>query len=109
MNRLGTSAFALAVLLSAVTVASLRLGGARAEAPTAAPSEIEAPRARCRVFRIDSENGATWDTSDRTIEIGQWVGEQEDQGWLLHDVDFEVGQKATGYPQGYVQVCMRPR
>jgi hypothetical protein len=38
--------------------------------------------------------------------VGQWVGEQEDTGMSLHSVDFEVGQKASNYPQAWLYVCM---
>ena len=106
MNRLGIAAFAVGALIAA-SLATLGVPGARAQEPTA-PVETGVTSLRCRVFHVDSESGATWETTDRTVEVGQWVGEQEDGGWRLHDVDFEMGQKATGYPQGYVQVCVRP-
>jgi len=66
-------------------------------------------RRLCKLFQTDLQHGAVLETADRTTEIGQWVGEQEDAGWKLHDLDFEVGQKPTGYPQGYVQVCLTAR
>jgi hypothetical protein len=104
MTRLGTAALALLAIGGASTVA-MWVGGARAQEPGAGQA---AKPFRCHVFKIDTEAAVTWETTDRTTEIGQWVGEQEDAGWALHHVDFEVGQKATGYPQGYVQICMQP-
>ena len=62
----------------------------------------------CRLFLLDVSTAAAIDTADRTTEVGQWVGEQVDQGMMLHGVDFEVGQKSTGYPQGYLNVCVYP-
>lgn len=105
MNRPGIAAFALGALLAACL--TTLVPGARADEPAAAP-EVRPASMRCRIFHVDTESTATWETSDRTVEVGQWLGEQEDGGWRLHEVDFEVGQKATGYPQGYVQVCVRP-
>jgi hypothetical protein len=63
----------------------------------------------CKLFETDVQQGMMVETSDRTTEVGQWVGEQEDAGWRLQSVDFEIGQKPTGYPQGYVQVCLGGR
>ena len=37
------------------------------------------------------------------------VAAQEEDDWQLYQVDFETAQKPTGYPQGWVQVCMTPR
>lgn len=62
----------------------------------------------CRLFLVDVTDSGRMDTADRTTEVGQWVGEQVDSGLVLHGVDFEVGQKPTGYPQGYLNVCVYP-
>ena len=63
----------------------------------------------CRGFTapLDDQMAAV-DTRDRLTEVGQWVGQHEDQGLRLHHVDFEIGQKRTGYPQGWIYVCMAP-
>jgi len=63
---------------------------------------------QCKGFRSDlgKSESPTLDTSDRLTEVGQWVGQLEDQGMALHSVDFEVGQKTTNYPQPWVYVCM---
>jgi hypothetical protein len=88
-----------------------------AVADTEAPAEEEAVpaivpseggRLVCRLFLVDVGDGDVLDTSDRTTEVGQWVGQRLDQGMSLHGVDFEVGQKTTGYPQGYLHVCVYP-
>ncbi len=92
---------------------------AQAEADTEAPVQVEdepAPiavsseggRLVCRLFLSNVGDSSVLDTSDRTTEVGQWVGQQVDQGMSLHGVDFEVGQKTTGYPQGYLHVCVYP-
>ncbi len=70
--------------------------------------EQEGGRLICRVFETDVRSPTTLDTSDGTTEVGQWVQEQLGDGLALYSVDFEVGQKPTGYPQGYVQVCVYP-
>lgn len=62
---------------------------------------------RCRTFRHALEGDAPVDTHDRTSEVGQWVAEQRAGGWSVDEVDFEVASKPNGFPQGYVQVCMR--
>ena len=84
--------------------------------PNAFAQEAETPEALpksfvqvCRAFTASlDEQSAAIDTGDRLTEIGQWVGEHEDKGFRLHNVDFEVGQKRTGYPQGWVYVCVTP-
>ena len=77
------------------------------EAISTVPEQVA--QLRCRVFAVDVERGGAIETSDRTTEIGQWLGRQEDEQWRLHSVDFEMGVKKTGFPQGWVQVCVRPR
>lgn len=72
------------------------------------PARAASPRLHCRLFVTEVTHGADIDTGDRTTEIGQWVGDQEDDGWLLYGVDFEVGQKSTGYPNAFVHVCVYP-
>jgi len=62
----------------------------------------------CQVFATDVRTPTPIDTADATTEIGQWVSQWVAQGYALFNLDFEVGSKSTGYPQGYVQVCMYP-
>ena len=63
----------------------------------------------CRGFMTSLEESApVVNTGDRLTEIGQWVGEHEDKGLRLHNLDFEIGQKRTGFPQGWIFVCMTP-
>jgi len=79
-----------------------------APAPEAVPF-YDPPRLYCRTFRVPIDGaGSTFETNDRTTEIGKWI-EKEEQSYELFTVDFEVGQKATGYAQGFVQVCLSPR
>lgn len=61
---------------------------------------------KCRVFAVDINNGDPLETNDRTSVVGQWVGEQLDASFKFHSIDFEVGQKSTGYQQGWAQICM---
>ncbi len=61
---------------------------------------------RCKVFTLLLEGDVTLETTDATTEIGQWIAAQD--GWELHGIDFEVGQKPTGFPQGYSQICLHP-
>lgn len=77
-----------------------------ARAQDEAPADATSPARLCRTFSVDLDKPRAIETEDRTSEVGQWVAEQS--GWAVHDIDFEVGQKATGYPQGWVQVCLAP-
>lgn len=79
-----------------------------AEGDQAVVADSGGGRLLCRLFLVDVRDVDTWDTADRTTEIGQWVGEQTDAGLFLYSLDFEVGQKPTGYPQGYLTVCVYP-
>jgi hypothetical protein len=67
------------------------------------------PKVRCAQFETSNQPRATLDTSDRTTEIGQWMHAQEQEGWQLYTVDFEIAQKPTGYAQTWVQVCVLPQ
>ena len=62
---------------------------------------------RCAVFTVEVSRRSVIETSDPTTEVGQWIEDQE--GWGLASIDFEVGQKPTGYPSGWVQVCLSPQ
>ena len=57
---------------------------------------------RCKSFEIEA--GATLDLPGGDTEVGRWVGQQS--GWGLWTVDYEAVQKANGYPQHLVQVCL---
>lgn len=62
---------------------------------------------RCHLFTIaDLDKDRDLVTADRSSEVGQWVAAREGEGWALQGVDFEIGQKSTGYPQGFLHVCM---
>lgn len=90
-------------LVGLVAVAWVQVGASAEPGPAQAPA---LPRVRCKVF--PTEIGAMIDTRDASQELGQWVLSQEDQGWAVRDVRWEVGQKPTGYAQGYTHVCMEP-
>lgn len=99
--------FALTVSLG-MTVSS-----ARADGPinfvtnTLAPSVAwTLPNIQCKVFPLALDREVTVSLKDATTEPGQWLKGQVDAGWLLHSMDFEVGQKPTGYPQGWLYLCV---
>jgi hypothetical protein len=97
------------LVLAAIAVA--RADGAIGAEPAAAgplerASASPLPRLKCRAFPNDP--GAEIDTRDAASELGRWVLGWEDEGWLVDTVTFVVGQKPTGYPQGYTHVCMTP-
>jgi hypothetical protein len=63
-------------------------------------------RLKCRAFQTALD--AEIDTRDPEAELGQWVLDHEDRGWKVQTVQLEVGQKQTGFPQGWAYVCLRP-
>ena len=85
-----------AALVSAVTFGVARAGETRGAGA----------RLKCRTF--PTAIGAEIDTRDPGSELGTWVLALEDRGWEVASVDWDVGQKATGFPQGYTQVCLTP-
>lgn len=74
----------------------------------ASPADADGRRLRCRTFPV-ALDGDGFDTDDGSQPIGAWVLQEERQGWSLHSVQLAVGQKTTGYPQGFQQVCLSPR
>lgn len=83
------------------------VGLAWADPPAPAPSAAVAEtRLKCRTFPTDL--GAEVDTRDTGTDLGRWVLDLEDRGWIVHTIDWEVGQKPTGFPQGYTHVCLTP-
>lgn len=63
-------------------------------------------RLKCRTF--PTEIGAEVDTRDPGSPLGEWVVALEDRGWEVASIQWDVGQKVTGFPQGYTQVCLSP-
>lgn len=63
-------------------------------------------RLKCRAF--PTEPSAEIDTRDPESDLGRWVLDHEDRGWRVHGVQWDIGQKPTGYPQGWVQICLTP-
>lgn len=61
----------------------------------------------CRAFSAPVESGARIETSDKTSEAGQWVASETEKGWRVHSVQLALGQKPTGFPAGFAQVCLR--
>jgi len=95
--------------LTAQVLPAVALAQDTTEADQEVYEEAQSPRLLCRQFRVDLDRPTTLETADRTSEIGQWVGGNEDKGWILYTVDFETAQKSTGFPVGWVQVCMYPQ
>ncbi len=75
--------------------------------PAALAAEPAAADRLCRMFNHPLVGDYVLDTSDATSEAGRWVAERRAAGWQVADVDFEVGQKQSGYPAGYVHVCLQ--
>ncbi len=93
-------------VLAAVAIAALALAATRL-APTAAAERAEpAGDVRCRIFAVPLDTPWTLDTSDGTSEIGQWVASEKARGAAVVSTDFETAQRVSGYPTGYVQVCV---
>lgn len=91
-------------LVAAALVLAATIGTfAVAQEPAAASPTPQ----RCRVFQLaDLDKDRDLVTTDRSTEVGQWVAAREAEGLRMIGIDFEVGQKSTGYPQGYLHVCM---
>ncbi len=72
------------------------------EAPIITPGS---PPMLCKAFEVDAAAPEV-DTSNVKSPLGDWVSDREGEGWVMYGVDLELGQKATGYPQAWVQVCL---
>lgn len=98
------STFVLAVALLLGPALAAVVGTARADDPAPAfPT-----RQVCRLFPVNLEKDRDIDTGSKTTEVGQWLADRQKDGLMLYTVDFDAAQKATGYPQGWVQVCVVP-
>ncbi|MEQ1506679.1 MAG: hypothetical protein ABMB14_30910 [Myxococcota bacterium] len=82
------------------------IGIAWADSTDGGPPSVADGRLKCRTF--PTEIGAEIDTRDGDTPLGQWVIGLEDRGWTVANVAWEVGQKPTGFPQGYTHVCLAP-
>ncbi len=69
-------------------------------------AHAEEPALRCRLFEAPLETSMVFDTSDANSQVGQWVKDQASRGWQVHSVQFSIGQKPTGYPVAYRQLCL---
>ena len=97
---------ALAVIAVGLT---LTVALARAQAPEGLAEVEPVPtRLRCQTFETPLD-GAELDTHDLDSPAGQWLERQEATGWTLAQIDFEIGQKPTGFAQGFTQICVTPR
>lgn len=91
----------LALLLLAATWTAPRLDAWAAETASTTHRDM-----LCRTFKQPLDDDIRLDTSDGTSEIGRWVGERRVDGWSVHTVDLEVAPSQTGFPKGWVQVCL---
>ncbi len=97
----------LALLVSCIALGALGAGVAGADDSQHSDAiEAESLRLRCHLFSHPLDVRIEIDTHDATTEIGQWVGEAAEVGWTLHSVQLAVGQKPTGYMQGFHEVCL---
>lgn len=89
-------------------LAAIGLGwAAYAQDVGSAPANGAPSHLRCRLFPVaDLDRDREINTADRSSEVGQWVAAREAEGWRLASADFEVGQKSTGYPLAFQQVCV---
>jgi len=99
------------IVAGVLALAVIGLGATRTGAE---PVPVGAARMEqaCRVFPLNVEDGpgGYFETSDRTGPIGQWIGEREDAGWVLDQVDYETGTRSTGFPTHQVLICVaRPK
>ncbi|MBX2796676.1 MAG: hypothetical protein KTR31_03370 [Myxococcales bacterium] len=103
-------AMGIAVLWAAIaTGVTFAAPGDDAEAQLATEPSARAvapERFHCKIFRTPLD--AAVDTRDHSTDLGRWVMDQEARGWAVQGVDFEVGQKPTGFAEGFVQICMTP-
>ena len=100
-----------AVALWAAAATSITFAAPADQVDEAEPQQEAAPevapaRFHCKVFPTPLD--AAVDTRDHSSDLGRWVMDLEARGWAVHGVDFEVGQKPTGFAEGFVQVCMTP-
>lgn len=113
MKRFVIPGLVSVILFQAGLLAGRSLGAsARAQEPTPPPEAepfYDPPRLYCRPFRVPLEGApSAIETNDQTTEIGQWL-KKEEMSYELFSIDFEIGQKATGYPEGWAHVCLSPR
>lgn len=111
MKRSQTVVTALAIVcaLQAGWLAAGWFGGsARADDPYALDGA--APTAPfqllCRTFTIDA-NGEEFTIPGSNTEAGRWANSHPEL--MPYTVDYEAVQKATGYPEHLMQVCLSPR
>jgi hypothetical protein len=112
MNARNTALTALVVLCSVQggwLLSGWLAPDARAEDPyttesTAAPYP---GRLLCKTFAVDPDDSSMELPSDSSA-AGRWARDQGER-WQIYTVDLEIGQKPTGYPQQWMQVCLYPR
>lgn len=84
---------------------ALSLACAASPAVAEDPPAHASPPLRCRAFQVDPA-APELDTTDTNTDAGRWTSDRESEGWVLFNVDFELGQKATGYPSAWWEVCL---
>ena len=106
-SRLHKSLITIATLTALCTGALLAPSSAFAQdvaEPQEAPTPISPPM-RCRAFMVPVAEPEL-DTTDLHTEAGKWTADREAEGWVLFNIDFEMGQKPTGYPTAWWQICL---
>lgn len=88
--------FGIVIAVGLIWAASESIANTEEEVP-------HRPNIECRTFQRDLGDSVL-QTRDQTTPVGQWIGEHP--GWSVQSIDFEIGQKPTGYQQGWVHVCI---
>lgn len=89
-------------LLGSVAVVGLAAGAMAAKAEVSRARDL-----RCATFPASLDAQLDIDTRDASTDLGRWVAARRAEGADVDGIDFEVGTKPTGYPVGFVHVCMR--
>lgn len=101
--------FQLGLLVGQLQPAHAEPSTAEPAPPSMEPDFYDPPRLYCKPFEVPLEGSrSAIETNDRTTAIGKWL-EAEEASYELFSIDFEVGQKPTGYPVGIAYVCLSPR
>jgi hypothetical protein len=98
---------AIVLAVAVVLAAAFAIKSARADDPAAKVSLWPA-RQVCRLFPVDLTKDRDLDTASKTTEVGQWLAQRQQEGLVLYTMDFETAQKETGYPVGWIQICVVP-
>ena len=63
-------------------------------------------RLKCKAF-THLLDGAEVELPGSSTDAGQWVAGNA-QTWQIYTAELVVGQKSTGFPQGWLHICLLP-